>query len=91
MRWSRSPKEYLLYSLVNLGAVNPSVFSAFNTSCAASCAVLTCSCTQSNDYWSSSTYQDGPTGAWGVYFFDGYVGAVNKSNSYYVRGVRGGS
>ena len=91
MRWSRSPKEYLLYSLVNLGAVNPSVFSAFNTSCAASCTVLTCSCTQSFSYWSSSTYQYAPTYAWYVFFGDGGVGNGGKSGSYYVRGVRGGS
>ena len=87
----RLPNRAELESLVNLGAVSPSVFSAFNTSCAASCTVLTCSCTQSGTCWSSSTYQINPPLAWGVVFTDGNVFAGNKSSSTYVRGVRGGS
>jgi len=64
----RVPNRFELETLVNLGAVIPSTYSAFNTACPASCTVLTCSCTQSSNYWSSSTYQGTPTIAWNVYF-----------------------
>ncbi|MBX3027856.1 DUF1566 domain-containing protein [bacterium] len=47
--------------------------------------------TQSNNYWSSTTYQNNPTNAWNVNFNDGNVNANNKSNTFYVRAVRGGS
>ncbi|MBF0236668.1 MAG: DUF1566 domain-containing protein [SAR324 cluster bacterium] len=49
----------------------------------------------SSFYWSSSTYAvstyAGNTSyAWGVYFNDGYVNYNGKTDSYYVRCVRGG-
>ncbi len=47
--------------------------------------------TQSYNYWSSSTYQGGPAGAWLVTFFSGYTSALNKTHSSYVRAVRAGS
>ena len=47
--------------------------------------------TQSNNYWSSTTYQNNPDNAWNVNFNDGNVNANNKSNNNYVRAVRGGS
>ena len=47
--------------------------------------------TQSNNYWSSSTYQNNPTNAWNVNFNDGNTNANNKTNNNYVRAVRGGS
>lgn len=47
--------------------------------------------TQSNNYWSSSTYQNNPQNAWNVNFNDGNVNANNKTNNNYVRAVRGGS
>jgi hypothetical protein len=47
--------------------------------------------TQSNNYWSSTTYQNNPNNAWNVNFNDGNVNANNKSNNNYVRAVRGGS
>ena len=39
-------------------------------------------------YWSSSTYADGPYGAWGVYFYSGYVGYCPKASFEYARCVR---
>jgi hypothetical protein len=87
----RIPNRFELESILNLQNVNPAVGTAFNTSCAASCTVLTCSCTQSNYYWSSTTYQNVPGYAWYVYYYDGYVNGTNKHNYYYVRAVRGGS
>ncbi len=56
---------------------------AFNTGCAPACTVLTCSCTVSSYYWSSSTYAFNPTLAWVVSFSDGNVVANGKSDSSY--------
>ena len=50
--------------------------------------ILTC---QSSIYWSATTCQDDPSSAWLVFFLDGDVYADVKGNTYYVRGVRGGS
>jgi hypothetical protein len=77
--------------------LNPAVYAAFDTSCAANCTVTACSCTKSDDYWSSTTYQGDPAFAWAVYLFTGEVRSPNgiyygdKSDSLYVRAVRGGS
>jgi len=87
----RLPNRSELESLVNLGAVFPAVFPAFNTGCAPACTVLTCSCTVSSSYWSSSTYQGIPSSAWFVFFNDGFVSASSKASSFLVRAVRGGS
>jgi Protein of unknown function (DUF1566)/Viral BACON domain len=46
--------------------------------------------TVSSVYWSSTTYADFTSNAWGVYFFYGYDNYFNKNYSYYVRAVRGG-
>lgn len=86
----RVPNVNELQSLVRYGAAYPAVDPAFDTGCAASCTVLTCSCTQSNIYWSSSTYLDVPSIGWAVYFNDGYVVGYLKVNNGYVRAVRGG-
>ncbi|MBI5504181.1 MAG: DUF1566 domain-containing protein [Deltaproteobacteria bacterium] len=87
----RVPNQFELFSLVNLGVVAPSTYSAFNTGCAAPCTVTTCSCTQSDGYWSSSTAQGIPSSAWFVDFYRG--DAVNnfKTDSMDVRAVRAGS
>lgn len=48
--------------------------------------------TQSNNYWSASTYAPNPINAWIVNFNDGNVNANNKpNNNLYVRAVRGGT
>ena len=87
----RLPNETELYSLVNLQNVNPAVSAAFNTGCAASCTVLTCSCTVPSFYWSSSTFAGLPQFAWGVNFVGGSTDANLKGSSLWVRAVRGGS
>jgi hypothetical protein len=46
--------------------------------------------TQPSFYWSSTTDTFYPCGAWGVYFHIRLVSYANKSNSYYIRAVRGG-
>jgi len=87
----RVPNVNELQSLVDYGAAYPAIDAAFNTNCAATCTVSTCSCTQSGAYWSSSTYEDIPSIAWVVYFHDGYAVGYLKANNGYVRAVRGGS
>jgi hypothetical protein len=47
--------------------------------------------TQSNNYWSASTYAPNPINAWIVNFNDGNVNNNNKTNNNYVRAVRSGS
>ena len=86
----RVPNVNELQSLVSYGAAYPAINAAFNANCAATCSVLTCSCTQNSAYWSSSTYQDIPSLAWVVYFNDGSVVGYLKDNNGYVRAVRGG-
>ena len=90
----RIPNLVELESIRDLDNVNPATFSAFNTGCASGCTVLTCSCTVSTFYWSSSTSRGNPYSAWRVDFyygvdFDGFV--ADKTLGYYVRAVRGGS
>ena len=46
--------------------------------------------TQSDFYWSSSTFQSNPSDAWYVSFNYGYVYGGVKSYSFDVRCVRGG-
>jgi hypothetical protein len=87
----RLPNVNELQSIVNYGTSSSAVDAVFNTSCAASCTVTTCSCTQSSYYWSSTTYQYYPPYAWSVGFSDGGVYYSVKSLTGYVRAVRGGS
>jgi len=87
----RVPNVKELQSIVNYQNVFPAVSAAFNTSCAASCTVFSCSCTVSSGYWSSSTYAISTASAWNVYFSDGFAFGSGKSFEYYVRAVRGGS
>ncbi len=87
----RVPNRKELDTLVNLEAVNPSTFSAFNTSCSAACTVLTCSCTRSDYHWSSTTVEALPYDAWVVNFFLGETFNNFKSTTYFVRAVRAGS
>ena len=47
--------------------------------------------TQSNNYWSASTYGPNPINAWNVNFNDGNVNNNDKTNNNYVRAVRSGS
>jgi len=46
--------------------------------------------TQSNVYWSATTYAGFPNLVWLVYFSDGDVDGTNKTDSHYARAVRGG-
>lgn len=88
----RVPNLNELETLRNLEALNPSTFSAFNTGCAASCTVATCSCTPSfGTHWSSSTSQNFPTNAWSVYFNGGSTNTASKTETRGARAVRAAS
>lgn len=86
----RVPNIRELESIVNRGTHTPSISGPFHTSCSASCTVTTCSCTQSDLHFSSSSGVGGPTSAWGVNFGSGSVLAEPKANTNRVRAVRGG-
>jgi len=47
--------------------------------------------TRSNNYWSSTSIAANPNNAWIVEYNNGNMNNDNKTNSYYVRAVRGGS
>ncbi|MGQ0593816.1 MAG: Lcl C-terminal domain-containing protein [Gammaproteobacteria bacterium] len=87
----RLPNVKELQSIVNYGTFNPAVSLAFNTNCVAGVDVESGSCTAASIYWSSTTLADGPGNAWGVLFFNGFVGNAGKDNFLHVRAVRGGS
>ncbi len=85
----RVPNLKELQSLVDL-APSPTVDPVFDTDCAPSCTVTSCSCTRTSFYWTSSTFAISPTSAWVVLFSSG-VGAVQgKGMTLFVRAVRGG-
>lgn len=92
----RLPNINELHSLLNYGGASPAIDAAFNTDCAPSCTVLTCSCTKATPsdaglYWSSSTYQAQWANHWFAMFYDGQVDYGGGTNELHVRAVRGGS
>lgn len=87
----RLPNLNELETLRNLEESGPATFAVFDAGCTAGCTVITCSCTSSDVYWSSSSYELGPTNAWGVFFEDGDTSPSEKTTANYVRAVRGGS
>jgi hypothetical protein len=89
----RMPNRFELESILDLGTAGPAVSAAFNTGCAPGCTVLTCSCTFSSVYWSSTSPADAPALAWNVNFLFGSVNRnyIKATDSYYARAVRGGS
>jgi hypothetical protein len=87
----RLPTREELQSIVDYANSTPPIVNApFDTSCAPSCTVMSCSCTVSSHYWSSSTVAANPGYAWLVYFAHGDVSTGVKANNFYVRAVRTG-
>ncbi len=85
----RVPNWKELASIVDSENTNPAISPAFNSSCMPGCTVLTCSCTQPDFYWSSSSDAGFPQYAWYVFFGRGNVGqGVKGTNTFYVRAVR---
>jgi len=76
----RLPNINELKSIVDLSKVNPAIVNGFaNTSPSFS-----------NNYWSSTSYENNRKAAWYVYFYTGTVDGDYKSESVYVRCVRDG-
>lgn len=73
----RLPNAKELISIVDYSRVGPAIDPVFTN-------------TQSNSYWSGTTYADSTGVAWEVYFGDGYVYYSGKDTTYYVRAVRAG-
>lgn len=86
----RLPNRFELDTLRNMGAANPATWPAFHNGCAGGCTVLTCSCTRSGDFWSSTNDHDPPEYGWQVGFELGYSDGSPKGATAHVRGVRGG-
>ncbi len=86
----RIPNRNELQTILHLGVRNPSTPAAFDTACSGSCSVLTCSCTDTDKYWTSTTYAASTTEAWYVLFIDGDTNFDGKVTSNPVRAVRGG-
>lgn len=87
----RIPNIKELHSLADFSTSNPALNAVFNTSCAPTCTVLTCSCVAADFYWSSTSVALLPNSAWVFYSLNGTVLNGTKSSSLYVRAVRGGS
>lgn len=91
----RLPNYKELVDLADYERFDPAIDPAFDgANCGALCTDITdpaCSCTQSSDYWSSTTYQLNPSFAWLVYFADGFTFTAFKTDDLFVRAVRSGS
>ena len=71
----RLPKRMELLSIVDRSTYEPAIKKEFKN-------------VVSKDYWSSTPDASDGSGAWGVYFGNGYDLWYNKSNSHFVRCVR---
>ena len=77
----RMPNRFELESILDLGRSSPPINPIFKAAPYY---------TQSDGYWSSTTFADGTDVAWVVGFYYGRVLLDYKANAYYVRAVRGG-
>jgi len=84
----RLPTKFELETIDDVGRIDPSIGQAFDYVCSLGCTVSECSCTGSNQYWTSSTFEGLPPDAWIVSFYDGSVSHVNKGAAFRARAVR---
>jgi hypothetical protein len=74
----RLPDEFELMTIANYGTASPTIYAG------------TFHSTVSSMYWSATTFAGNTSGAWVVYFSNGFVNYfINKLNPAYVRCVRG--
>jgi hypothetical protein len=85
----RLPDVKELQSIQDYGTFQPQVAAAFNTACSSGCTITSCSCTQSGNYWSSTTNAVVSSQAWMVNY--GLGGSILESKLALerVRAVRG--
>ncbi len=74
----RIPTRRELFSIVDLGRYDPAINTDYFINA------------KSDWYWSGSSYANHSDVAWGVNFYDGYVGWGSKTYGNYVRCVRSG-
>ncbi len=88
----RLPNINELSSILDYNRSFPGVNPVFNSAtCPTNCTVLTCSCIMSNfDSWSSTTHPITPANALSVSFSGGLTNSRAKTQTNYVRAVRGG-
>ena len=86
----RLPNVRELLSIIDYGRSTPAVDPAFNNNFSFGCTVLTCSQIFALPYWSSTTVATVDVDAWTVEFGAGHVVAALKTESHFVRAVRGG-
>ena len=80
-------------SVSGCGSGVPCVPPAFDTGCVAGCTATSCSCTQAERYWSTTSIVGTlpfPS-TWGVFFRTGEVTGMDKASAFFVRAVRGAS
>jgi len=81
-------REY--QGIVDYSQYQPAAPDAFDDDCTPQCTVLTCSCSTSFTYWSSTTNAGGPGEAWYELYRRGDVSTLSKYGTNVVRAVRGG-
>ena len=86
----RVPNHQELVSILDLERISPSVHPVFNTACAPGCNVTSCSCTRSDNHWSSTSDAHDGTRVWDMDFTNGDSDNNFKTNFFPVRAVRGG-
>ena len=86
----RLPNVRELLSIIDYGRSTPAVDPAFNNNFSFGCTVFTCSQIFALPYWSSTTVATVDVDAWTVEFGAGHVVAALKTESHFVRAVRGG-
>jgi len=84
----RVPNLRELASLPNYEYYNMAIPPIFHTGCVGGCTVLTCSCTKSNIYFTSTNYQGYQPACWKINMTDGDIYAGDKVDTHYVRLVR---
>lgn len=86
----RLPNANELQDIVDYGRTLLAIHPVFTAPCPPGCSIATCSCTNTDIYWTSTTYQAYLDVAWVVSFVYGYGGGADKTEFHYVRAVRGG-
>jgi uncharacterized protein DUF1566 len=86
----RLPNLRELESIVDYVYHDPVVAPAFNHDCKRGATVLSGSCTASDFYWSSTTFEFNPKLALRVVFDHGFTEDSDKRSTHHVRAVRGG-
>ena len=85
----RIPNIKELVNVMHYQELNPSMHDIFMTGCTGGCTVLTCSCTQTHRYWSSTSMWDDLTTAAAAKTSNGTVTGEDKTIPYSVKAVRG--